>query len=225
MAAAFDMCVCISLAELASMMPHSAGEPPPTPRSEGRNCLTQGNRSNLLDGSAGTEASSTSIELRCGMAYRCGLLLLDSRMLPDHIATNIWVGTSVSDYLYCSALALLLWKCCHRALCPCHQPPYLQVVSIHPQRPRRLYQCRVATVFVMIALLVRAHPKQSADFVFVDFVNYTRLELQGRRFSCSGYYSPGLTAVNGFDCAAHMAEEMPNLGRQVPQVMVLSATS
>ena len=79
----------------------------------------------------------------------------------------------------------------------------------------------VGSLFVMIALLVRAHPKQSADFVFVDFVNYTGWSSKGVVFFLG--LLPGLTAVNGFDCAAHMAEEMPNPSRQVPQVMVLSA--
>ncbi len=79
----------------------------------------------------------------------------------------------------------------------------------------------VGSLFVMIALLVRAHPKQSADFVFVDFVNYTGWSSKGVVFFLG--LLPGLTAINGFDCAAHMAEEMPNPSRQVPQVMVLSA--
>lgn len=79
----------------------------------------------------------------------------------------------------------------------------------------------LASLFIMIALLVRAHPKQSADFVFVDIVNYTGWNSKGVVFFLG--LLPGLTAINGFDCAAHMAEEMPNPSRQVPQVMVLSA--
>lgn len=79
----------------------------------------------------------------------------------------------------------------------------------------------VASLFIMIALLVRAHPKQSTHFVFVDIVNYTGWSSNGTVFFLG--LLPALTAVNGFDSAAHMAEEMPNPRVQVPQVMVGSA--
>lgn len=78
-----------------------------------------------------------------------------------------------------------------------------------------------ASLFILIVLLVRAHPKQNAEFVFVDIVNSTGWNSKGVVFFLG--LLPGLTAVNGFDCAAHMAEEMPRPSQQVPQVMVLSA--
>jgi amino acid transporter len=79
----------------------------------------------------------------------------------------------------------------------------------------------VGTLFVMISLLVRAHPKQSAKYVFLDIVNYTGWKSDGVVFFLG--LLPGLTAVTAFDSAAHMAEEMPRPHRQVPQVMVGSA--
>ncbi|TVY39738.1 Choline transport protein [Lachnellula subtilissima] len=81
----------------------------------------------------------------------------------------------------------------------------------------------VGALFIIIVLLVRAHPKQSAEYVFVDIVNLTGWSSNGVVFFLG--LLPGLTAVNGFDCAAHMAEEMPAPRRQVPQVMLLSALS
>lgn len=73
----------------------------------------------------------------------------------------------------------------------------------------------------MIVLLVRTHPKQGASYVFTDIINATGWSSNGVVFFIG--LLPGLTAVNGFDCAAHMAEEVPNPRRQIPQVMVGSA--
>lgn len=76
-------------------------------------------------------------------------------------------------------------------------------------------------IFIVIVLLVRAHPKQGAAYVFKEIVNLTGWSSNGVVFFLG--LLPGLTAVNGFDCAAHMAEEVPDPRRQVPQVMLLSA--
>jgi choline transport protein len=76
-------------------------------------------------------------------------------------------------------------------------------------------------IFILVALLARAHPKQTATFVFADFVNETGWSSNGVVFFLG--LLPGTTAVNGFDSAAHMADEMTDPKRQVPQVMLGSA--
>lgn len=73
-------------------------------------------------------------------------------------------------------------------------------------------------VLVAVALLVRSHPKRSAYEVFVEVNNVSGWSSPGVAFFLS--LLPGITAINGFDSAAHMAEEMDNPARQVPQVMV-----
>ncbi|EXJ95342.1 hypothetical protein A1O1_00462 [Capronia coronata CBS 617.96] len=73
-------------------------------------------------------------------------------------------------------------------------------------------------LFIIIALLVRANPKQSASYVFADFVNLTGWSSNGVVFFLG--MLPGASSVNGFDGAAHMADEMPNPKKQIPQVMV-----
>lgn len=72
-----------------------------------------------------------------------------------------------------------------------------------------------------ITLLVRAHPKRSAYTVFVDVVNETGWTSDGWVFLLG--LLPGITGINGFDAAAHVADELPNPARQVPQVMLGSA--
>lgn len=74
------------------------------------------------------------------------------------------------------------------------------------------------SVFVFIALLARAHPKQAASAVFIDVVNETGWASNGWVFFLS--FLPGITCINGFDSAAHMADEMPEPAKQIPQVML-----
>ena len=77
------------------------------------------------------------------------------------------------------------------------------------------------SLFVAIALLARSHPKQSAHTVFVDIVNESGWSSTSVVFLLG--LLPGTTAINGFDSASHMTEEMPDPARQVPQVMVGNA--
>lgn len=79
----------------------------------------------------------------------------------------------------------------------------------------------VGVLFIAISLLVQTHPKQSARTVFVDVVNESGWASKGVVFFLG--LLPGSTAINGFDSAAHMVEEMPDPARQVPQVMVGNA--
>lgn len=76
-------------------------------------------------------------------------------------------------------------------------------------------------LFVLIVLLVRTHPKQSASFVFADIVNITGWKSTGVVFFLG--LLPGATAVNGFEAAAHLADEIPEPKKNIPRVMLGSA--
>lgn len=76
----------------------------------------------------------------------------------------------------------------------------------------------LGSIFILVALLVRSTPKPSARQVFVDVVNETGWQSDGLVFFLA--LLPGLTALNGFDSAAHMSDELPNPAKQVPQVML-----
>ncbi|KAL4970598.1 amino acid/polyamine transporter I [Aspergillus stella-maris] len=76
-------------------------------------------------------------------------------------------------------------------------------------------------LFLAIALLVRTSSKQSAREVFVDITNNSGWSSNGLVFFLG--LLPGTTAINGFDAAAHMVDEMPDPAKQVPQVMVGNA--
>lgn len=74
------------------------------------------------------------------------------------------------------------------------------------------------TLYVLVALLVRAHPKASAHTVFVEVINETGWDSTGLVFLLC--FLPGCVAVACFDTAAHMSEEMDSPERQVPLVMI-----
>jgi choline transport protein len=75
-----------------------------------------------------------------------------------------------------------------------------------------------STLFVLVALLTRAHPKASAHQVFVEIINETGWDSNVLVFFLG--FLPACVAIACFDTAAHMAEEMDRPERQVPQVMV-----
>lgn len=77
------------------------------------------------------------------------------------------------------------------------------------------------SIFMLIVLLVRTHPKQSASFVFSDFINLTGWNSKGVVFFLG--LLPGATAVNAFEGAAHLADEIPEPKKNVPRVMLGSA--
>lgn len=79
----------------------------------------------------------------------------------------------------------------------------------------------LGTVYILVALLVRTHPKASAATVFLDVVNETGWSSDGLVFLLC--FLPGCVAIACFDTAAHMAEEMDEPARQVPLVMVGTA--
>lgn len=79
----------------------------------------------------------------------------------------------------------------------------------------------VGVLYLAISLLVRTSPKQSAHSVFVEVINESGWASSGVVFFLG--LLPGTTAINGFDSASHMVEEMPDPARQVPQVMVGNA--
>lgn len=80
-----------------------------------------------------------------------------------------------------------------------------------------VYYINAGSLFILIVLLLRTHPKQSAEFVFKDRVDLTGWNSSGVVFMLGLF--PGVMAVNAFDCAAHLTDELPNPAKQVPQVM------
>ncbi|KAE8317377.1 hypothetical protein BDV41DRAFT_561593 [Aspergillus transmontanensis] len=78
-----------------------------------------------------------------------------------------------------------------------------------------------AALFVLITLLVRANPKQSATAVFVSVANNSGWGSTAVVFFLN--VLPGLASLGACDAATHMAEELELPIRDVPRVMIGSA--
>ncbi|CDK27138.1 unnamed protein product [Kuraishia capsulata CBS 1993] len=72
-------------------------------------------------------------------------------------------------------------------------------------------------IFTLIALLARAHPKQTAAFAFKDVTNETGWSSNGVVFFLS--ILPTTAAVALFDGACHMTDEIPNPKKHIPMVI------
>lgn len=77
------------------------------------------------------------------------------------------------------------------------------------------------SIFILILLLIRTHPKQSASFVFSDFINLTGWNSKGVVFFLG--LLPGASSVNAFEGAAHLSDEIPEPKKNVPRIMLGSA--
>lgn len=73
-------------------------------------------------------------------------------------------------------------------------------------------------IYLFVALLARAYPKQSAQAVFVDFVNASGWSSDGIVFFLA--LLPAVGALGAFDNATHLTDELENPGKQVPQVIL-----
>lgn len=79
----------------------------------------------------------------------------------------------------------------------------------------------ITSIFIIIALLVRSTPKQSAYHVFVDIANASGWSSDGVVFFIA--LLPGIISVFGFDATTHITEEVDQPSKQIPQVMMGSA--
>lgn len=75
----------------------------------------------------------------------------------------------------------------------------------------------VTAIFILISLLSRVHPKQSAHVVFVELVNETGWSSDGWVFFLA--LVPSFIVLAALDSPVHMSDELENPTRQVPLVM------
>lgn len=69
---------------------------------------------------------------------------------------------------------------------------------------------------IIIYLLVKVHPKNTASYVFADLTNLSGWKSDGVSWSV-GLMSSAVAFIN-WDSATHMAEEMQNASRDLPRV-------
>lgn len=229
-AVGLNLLVCASLAEIAAVHPHASGKP-----SAGTYSLPLARTHTH----AHTQANTPSPQP--GQIYWTALFAPKrySRVLSyvtGWMACAAWFFWTAASCLITSQLLWALVQVCHPEFVLQAWHYYLvyvaaAVVALAMNIPLfgfyslavkgLTWYINAGALFVLIALLVRAHPKASAAEVFTQFVNGTGWSSDGVVFFLG--LLPGAAAVNGFDCATHMSDEMPNPARNVPKVMLGSA--
>ncbi|CZR67468.1 uncharacterized protein PAC_17367 [Phialocephala subalpina] len=186
-------------------------------------------------------------EIASSYPHSSGQIYWTAVLAPKKIARPLsyLVGylTSAAWFFWCASASLLTAQLTWALVCVCRSAFVVQpwhyylvyvavtllglllnwpLVRLYPYFLKGMvYYINAGASFILIVLLVRTHPKQSAHFVFADFVNLTGWSSDGVVFMLG--LLPGAVAVNGFDCAAHLTDELPNPSRQVPQVMMGNA--
>ncbi|CDK24048.1 unnamed protein product [Kuraishia capsulata CBS 1993] len=84
------------------------------------------------------------------------------------------------------------------------------------------YVFNLGTLFTLVALLARAHPKQTAAFAFKEITNETGWSSNGVVFFLS--ILPTVASVSLFDGACHMTDEIPNPKKNIPTVITYGYT-
>ncbi|RJE25244.1 hypothetical protein PHISCL_02394 [Aspergillus sclerotialis] len=81
-----------------------------------------------------------------------------------------------------------------------------------------IFTCNGTAIWLLVALLVRAHPKQSAHAVFIEFQNASGWSSDGLVFFLA--LLPAYACLSALDNATHLTDELENPRKKVPQVII-----
>ncbi|KAK6460258.1 amino acid/polyamine transporter I [Scheffersomyces coipomensis] len=198
-AVTLDLIICFSLAELASAFPHSAAQ------EHWSYCIAPKGYKKILGFSAGILSCAGWIFSCFSSSYVSSMFLISLAEIyhPDFVAEDY-------HYYICFAGVTLLGF-------------FLNVflVRLLPVLTNALvFIINAGTLFVIITLLARAHPKQTTDFVFKEITNESGWSSTGVVFFLS--LLPSIVSVCLFDGAVHMTDEIDNPKRNIPLVMVIA---
>ena len=196
-----DLVICFSLAEIASAYPH------PSAQVHWTYCLAPRRSKRLLSFIVGILSCAGWLFGQFAVAYTSSLFILGLAQVfnPDYVPKDwhyylIYLGIAVGGYLI-NVFAVFILPAVNYML--------TGVINI-------------GTLFIIITLLVKTKPKQSARYVFESISNETGWSSKGVVFFLS--LLPSIASVTFYDGAAHMTDEIPMPERNIPLVMVISNT-
>ncbi|KAH9222222.1 amino acid/polyamine transporter I [Leptodontidium sp. 2 PMI_412] len=188
---------CLAIAELASAIPHSAGP------AHWAVVLAPPKFANLI-------------------GYTLGWLTVSA-----------WICIATSTYLYLAQVTMALVEACIPEFTSAAWQRYMvyiafSLICLALNLPKAfgwtskaifptLILINLTAVYVLITLLVRASPKQSAKFVFLDIVNMSGWSSTSIVFLIG--LAPALAALGLFDNVTHITDEISNPTREIPRVM------
>lgn len=201
LATTFELIVCYSLAEIAAAYPHSAAQVHWT------YCLAPDHAKSSLSFFVGVLSCAGWIFACVSSTYVAALFILSLAIMyhPQYVAEK-W-------HFYLIYVAVYLLG---------HVINAYGVRFITWLTNGLVGVVNVGTLFILITLLVKAHPKRSAAYVFKDFSNQTGWSSNGLVFFLG--LLPSLASITFFDGAAHMTDELVSPEKNVPLVMVISNT-
>lgn len=199
LSATMSLIICCSLAELASAYPHSSAQVHWT------YCLAPKAYKRVLSFASGILSCAGWIFACISSTYVASMFILALAQIyhPDYVPKNwhyylVYVAIIVAGYLINVFFVVIL--------------PYMIDVLVAI--------INFATLFVIITLLIKSDPKQSAKFVFKNIINETGWSSNGVVFFLG--LLPSIASVCLFDGAAHMTDEIAEPERNIPLVMVIS---
>lgn len=202
LAVTFDLLICYSLAEIASAYPHSSAQVHWTyvlapERFKRVGSFIVG----ILSCAGWIFACFSSTYVAASFVFS-----LVNIYIPDFIPTS-W-------QFYLTYCAIVLTGFAINAL----------TVFLIPIITNSLVAIiNIGTLFILITLLVKTNPKQSASFVFKDIINETGWDSSGLVFFLG--LLPSIASITLYDGACHMTDEINNPERNIPLVMVIANTS
>lgn len=215
----FQLAVGLAVSELASAIPHTSGWPTPlhtalkTPQLMERAAL----------GPAHWVVALAPPQYRRGVGYTMGWLL-----------NCAWFCITSASCLYPAQLTLALVQANHPDFNPASYHVYLLYIffalvflilnlpialkSLAYILSAAVFLFNGSAIYILIILLARATPKQSANVVFVEFVNETGWSSDGWVFFIG--LLPAVAILGVFDSATHLTNELENPSKQVPVVLL-----
>ncbi|KAL4894125.1 amino acid/polyamine transporter I [Aspergillus ambiguus] len=194
----FQLTTCLAMCELASAIPHSSGPAywvtvlgPP------RYGRTLGYIMGWL-----TNAGWFFISSAC-VLYAAQLTMAIVEVAHPDFTIETW-----QTYLVYCAYSVLCFSI--------NLPRTFKIV--HYLLTAVIFILNGTAIWLLVALLARAHPKQNAHAVFIEFVNESGWSSDGAVFFLA--LLPAYACLAGLDNATHLADEMENPKKQIPQVIM-----
>ncbi|KAE8167830.1 amino acid/polyamine transporter I [Aspergillus tamarii] len=194
----FQLFVCLATAELASAIPHSSGP-------------------------AYWAIALASPQYSRGLGYIMGWLTnagwffvsAASTLYPAQITMGL-IEAAFPDFTAKSWQTYLLYVCFALLYLFFNLPRIFRSVNLLLRIV--VFAVNGTAIYLLVSLLVRTGHKQSAQFVFVDFVNESGWSSNGVVFFLA--LLPAVGCLSGFDNATHLTDELENPRKQVPQVIL-----
>ncbi|CEO59605.1 hypothetical protein PMG11_04277 [Penicillium brasilianum] len=194
----FQLTTCLAISELASAIPHSSGP---------------AHWATVL----APPRYGRKIGYIMGWLTNAGWFFISAAsVLYTAQLTMALVSAANPGFMIASWQTYLVY-CAYTLLCLLINLPRI-FKTVDYMLKAAIFTLNGAAIWLLVALLVRAHPKQAASAVFLKFVNESGWTSNGTVFFLA--LLPAYSSLAAFDNATHLTDELENPKKQVPQVII-----